>query len=42
VSPEDFGATLLSALGIPLGTRLAPDGFTNPASDGAPVPGILG
>jgi hypothetical protein len=42
VSPEDFGATLLSALGIPLETRLAPDGFTNPASEGQPVPGLLG
>ncbi len=37
VSPEDFGATLLSALGIPLDTRLSPDGFTNPASTGRPV-----
>jgi hypothetical protein len=42
VSPEDFGATLLSALGIAPGTRLAPDGFTNPASTGQPVPGLLG
>jgi hypothetical protein len=42
VSPEDFGATLLSALGIAPGTRLAPDGFTNPASTGQVVPGILG
>jgi len=42
VSPEDFGATLLSALGIPLEARLAPDGFTNPASEGRPVSGLLG
>ena len=34
VSPEDFGATILSALGIPLDIRLNPDGFTNPASTG--------
>lgn len=37
VSPEDFAATILSALGIPLDARLSPDGFTNPASTGRPV-----
>jgi hypothetical protein len=42
VSPEDFGATLLSALGIAPGTRLSPDGFTNPASTGQPVLDLFG
>lgn len=37
VRPEDFGATLFHALGIPPETRLSPDGFTNPASAGQPV-----
>jgi hypothetical protein len=42
VSPEDFGATLLSALGISPGTRLSPDGFTNPASTGQPISDLFG
>lgn len=37
VSPEDFGATLFHALGVPLETRLSPDGFTKPVSAGQPV-----
>lgn len=37
VSPEDLGATILHALGIPSQTRLSPDGFTRPASNGEPV-----
>lgn len=37
VSPENFGATLFHALGIPPETRLSPDGFTEPASTGQPV-----
>jgi hypothetical protein len=37
VSPEDFAATLLDALGVRLDTRLSPDGFTNPASTGQPI-----
>jgi hypothetical protein len=37
VSPEDFGATLFHALGVPPETRLGADGFTNPASAGQPV-----
>ena len=41
VSPEDFGATLLSALGIPLSTRMNPDGFTDPASPGQPLTDIF-
>ena len=37
VSPEDFSATLLYALGIDPATRLSPDGFTLPASTGQPL-----
>ena len=35
--PEDFGAMLFHALGAPPETRLSPDGFTLPASEGKPV-----
>jgi hypothetical protein len=42
VSPEDFGATLLTALGIPPETRLSPDGATQPASPGQPVMDLFG
>jgi hypothetical protein len=42
VRPEDFGATLFHALGVPPETRLASDGFTRPASAGSPVLGIFG
>jgi len=42
VSPEAFGATLLHALGVPPETRLAPDGFTRPASAGQPIAELLG
>ncbi len=37
VSPEQFGATLFHALGVPPETRLAADGFTRRASDGQPI-----
>jgi len=37
VRPEDFGATLFAALGVPPETRLGRDGFTNPASQGQPI-----
>jgi len=37
VSPEDFGATLFHALGVPAETRLGADGFTKPASEGKPI-----
>lgn len=37
VRPENFGATLFHALGIPPETRLGADGFTRPASAGQPV-----
>jgi hypothetical protein len=42
VSPETFGATLLHALGIPPGTRLSPDGGTQPASMGQPIAELFG
>ncbi len=42
VSPENFGATLFSALGVPPETRLGADGFTNPASAGQPVAALFG
>ncbi|MBI1913549.1 MAG: DUF1501 domain-containing protein [Planctomycetes bacterium] len=42
VSPEDFGATLFQALGVPPETRLGADGFTHPVSTGRPVPGLFG
>jgi hypothetical protein len=37
VTPEDFGATLFHALGVPPQTRLSPDGATRPASTGEPI-----
>jgi uncharacterized protein (DUF1501 family) len=37
VWPEDFGATLFHALGVPPETRLGADGFTHPASIGQPI-----
>jgi hypothetical protein len=37
VSPEDFGATLFHALGVPPETRLGADGFTNPVSTGKAI-----
>jgi hypothetical protein len=42
VSPENFGATLLNALGVPPGTRLSPDGATQPASSGQPIANLFG
>jgi hypothetical protein len=42
VSPEDFGATLFYGLGIAPATRLAPDGFTRPASPGEPILELFG
>ncbi len=42
VSPEDFGATLFHALGVPPETRLGADGFTHPASEGQPLLEIFG
>ena len=42
VRPEDFGATLFHALGVPAETRLGADGFTLPASAGKPVLDLFG
>ncbi|HKI38156.1 MAG TPA: DUF1501 domain-containing protein [Gemmataceae bacterium] len=42
VSPENFGATLFQALGVPPETRLGADGFTNPASAGQPIAALFG
>ena len=42
VSPENFAATLLHALGIPPETRLSPDGATQPASTGQPIASLFG
>jgi hypothetical protein len=42
VSPENFGATILHALGIPPETRLSPDGATQPASMEQPIADLLG
>jgi hypothetical protein len=42
VSPENFGATLFHALGVPPETRLGADGFTNPASAGQPIAALFG
>jgi hypothetical protein len=41
VSPEDFGATLFTALGVPPETRLGADGFTHPASTGRTVSALF-
>lgn len=42
VKPEQFGATLFHALGVPPETRLSPDGFTKPASYGQPITELFG
>jgi uncharacterized protein (DUF1501 family) len=42
VSPEQFGATLFHALGVPPEIRLGADGFTRPASAGQPVMQMFG
>jgi Protein of unknown function (DUF1501) len=41
VSPENFGATLFHALGVPPETRLGADGFTHPVSTGQPILELL-
>jgi Protein of unknown function (DUF1501) len=41
VSPEDFAATLYSALGVAPETRLSPDGATLPVSAGQPVSALF-
>lgn len=42
VSPEDFGATLFHALGIPPETRFGPDGFSQQVSAGRPIVELFG
>jgi hypothetical protein len=42
VTPEDFGATVFHALGVPGDTRLGADGFTRPASAGQPIERLFG
>jgi hypothetical protein len=42
VLPEDFGATLFTALGVKPETRLGADGFTRPASSGRAVEALFG
>ena len=37
VTLEDFSATMFHALGIDPATRLSPDGFTRPVSNGTPI-----
>lgn len=41
VSPENFGATLFHALGVPVETRLGADGFSKPVSIGTPIMEII-
>lgn len=42
VSPEEFGATLFDALGIPPATRYGRDGFSEQVSAGQPVRELFG
>ncbi|HEV3078866.1 MAG TPA: DUF1501 domain-containing protein [Gemmataceae bacterium] len=42
IVPEDFGATLFHALGVPLETRLGADGFTRQVNVGRPVLALFG
>ncbi len=42
VRPEDFGATLYHALGIPPETPFGPDGFSGRVSSGKPIHGLFG
>jgi hypothetical protein len=42
VRPEDFGATVFHALGVPPETKLGADGFTRPVSTGKPVLELFG
>ncbi|MFN0053920.1 MAG: DUF1501 domain-containing protein [Planctomycetales bacterium] len=42
VSPEDFGATLLDALGVPLEARFGRDGFSEKVSTGQPIQELFG
>ena len=42
VRPQDLGATIYHALGVPLETRLGSDGFTRPVSTGEPLLDLFG
>lgn len=42
VRPQDLGATIYHALGVPLETRLGKDGFTRPISSGQPILELFG
>jgi uncharacterized protein (DUF1501 family) len=42
VTPEDFGATLFQALGVPSDTGLGADSFAGPVSTGEPIRDLFG
>ena len=42
VRPQDLGATIYHALGVPLDLRLGKDGFTRPISTGQPIADLFG
>ena len=42
VRPQDLGATIYRALGVPLDLRLGKDGFTRPISSGQPILELFG
>lgn len=42
VRPQDIGATIYHALGVPLDLRLGKDGFTRPISSGQPILRLFG
>jgi hypothetical protein len=42
VRPEDLGATIYQALGVPLDLRLGRDGFTRPITTGEPLRELFG
>lgn len=42
VRPQDLGATIYHALGVPLDHRLGRDGFTRPVSTGTPLLDLFG
>jgi hypothetical protein len=42
VRPQDLGATIYHALGVPLELRLGKDGFTRPISSGQPILDLFG
>jgi hypothetical protein len=42
VRPQDLGATIFHALGVPLDLRLGKDGFTRPMSTGESILDLFG